>query len=153
METIQNMQLKERISGTLLRLGWLVCIATFVPMLSYLMYAAFAVARILYLFVLVILILATAFLILLSEGFRNAFDSESVDVLPMIQSVYQNYSAIIYIFLVVGIALGVLTILLAIKENNGKSSRKKVILSGVMIALTVIGAIVYLATKSKVLGV
>ena len=64
METIQKMQLKERVSGTLLRLGWLACIALFVPMLSYVMYAAMGVAKILYLVVLVIIILATAFLIL-----------------------------------------------------------------------------------------
>ena len=152
METIQSMQLKERICGTLLRLGWLVFIATIVPMLSYVMYAAMAIAKLLYFIVLVVIIMATAFLILLDEGFRNSLNAESADVLPLVQKVYQGYSSIIFIFVAIGIVLGVLTILLALKENNGKSSRKRIISSGVMMVLTVIGCIVYTATKSKVLG-
>ena len=152
METIQNIQLKERICGTLLRLGWLASIVLFVPMLSYVMYTAMGIAKILYLVVLVFIIVATAFLILLNEGFRNAFSAEATDVMPLVQKVYQSYSALIYILLAVVIVLGVLTLIFAIKEGNGKSSRKRIISSSLMMALAVIGVIVYTATKSKVLG-
>ncbi|MDE6275882.1 MAG: hypothetical protein K2M75_05015 [Clostridia bacterium] len=152
METIQNMQLKERITGTLLRLSWLAAIVLFVPMLSYVMFAAMGIAKILYMVVLVIIIMATAFLILLDEGFRNALNAESADVMPIVRNVYQSYTTIIYILLAVCVVLGVLTIILAMKEHNGKSSRKRIISSSVMIVLALIGCIVYATTRSKVLG-
>ena len=152
METIQNMQLKERIGGTLLRLGWLAAIAVFVPMLSYVMYAAMAIAKVLYFIVMVVIIMATAFLILLDEGFRNSLNAESADMKPIVQQVYQSYSTVIYLLLAVAIVLGVLSILFAIKENNGKSSRRRTVSSGVMMVFAIIGCIVYTATKSKVLG-
>lgn len=152
MDTIEKMQLKERTSGTLLRLGWLMGIAAFVPMLLYIAYGAMAVAKLLYVLILIIVAMATAFLILLNEGFRNAFNAQSADFMPMVQKVYQGYSVLIYVFLILGIAFGILTVLLAVKEGNGKSSRKKIISSGCMMAFLVIAVIVYTATKSKVVG-
>ncbi|MDE6605343.1 MAG: hypothetical protein K2K85_04885 [Clostridia bacterium] len=153
METIQKMQIRERASGTLLRLGWLASIATFVPTLMYLMYGAIEIGRVLYLAMLALVALLTLFLILASEDFRNAFNAEGADVLPMVQKVYQSYSTLIYILLALGIVLAVLTILFAIKENNGKSSRRKIISSGCMTCVLILGSIVYFVTKSKVMGV
>ena len=152
MDTLDKIQLKERICGTLLRLGWLAAIATLVPMLSYVAGATIVVFKALYMIILILIVLATAFLILLDEGFRNSFNSDSVDFMPMVQKVYQSYKAVIFVLLAIGIVLGVLTILLAVKENNGKSSKKRIISSSFMMAFTVLATIVYMATKSKVMG-
>lgn len=153
MENIQKMQIKERTSGTLLRLGWLASIATFVPILLYLMYGAIEVGKVLYLMILALVALLTLFVILASEDFRNAFNAEGADVLPMVQKVYQSYSALIYALMAAGLVLGILTIVLAVKENNGKSSRNKIISASFMMAMTLIGMILYVVTKSKIMEV
>lgn len=152
MDTLQKMQLKERTCGTLLRLGWLVSVVAFVPTLANIAYYTMSVARFLYLLILILVVLATFFLILLNEGFRNAFSAESVNIMPTVQKIYAGYSVLIYVLLAVGIVLGVLTLILAIKENNGKSSRKRIISGSVMTALVIVWTIVYAATKSNVMG-
>ncbi|MBD5085817.1 MAG: hypothetical protein HDT32_00315 [Clostridiales bacterium] len=150
---MNKIQLRERIGGTVLRLGWLLGIATFIPTLFYLLYYAFAVAQILYFAVLAILILATFFLILFNEGFRKAFDSQNVDVLPLVQKVYSAFSTVLPILFVAGLCFALASLVLSLKAKNGKVSFKRLLSSILLIVFLCIGLITYYATKSKIMGV
>lgn len=152
MNVIEKLQFKERISGTLLRLSRLVALAVFTPALSYVTYGAIEIGRFLYLAALILIVLATMFLILLSEGFRETFNAEAADVLPLVQKVYASFEVLIFILFAVGLVLAALTILLALKENNGRASRNKIVSSCVVSVMLLIGVIIYAATKSKIMG-
>ena len=149
---MDNIQLRERIGGTVLRLGWLLGIATFIPTLFYLLYYTFAIAQILYFAVLVLVILATFFLKLLNDGFRKMFDTQTVDLIPIIQKVYSAFNAVLPILFVAGIGFAIVSIILSLKAKNGKVSFKRLVSSIALIVFLCIGFITYYATKSKIMG-
>lgn len=154
MEKLQNMQVAKRLSGTLLRLGWLVSVAAFIPFLFFALNGAITVGRAFFVVILIVIAMVTLFLLLLNDEFRGLLtNSESVDLMPMVSRVYDFFSVLIYILLAAGVALGVSVILLSLKEKDGKASKNSIISAICMLVVLAIGFVSFLATKSQFSGV
>ncbi len=151
MKGLESLQLKDRVGGTALRIGWLIGIAAFVPTLFYILYSAMGYAKLIYFSALMLIVLATFFLILLNENFRKAFEAEVSDILPMAQKVFAAYNAIMPILLILGLTCAVVSIVFS--AGNGKQTRRRRVSAAMLIIFLVISAVTYYVAKPKLIGV
>ncbi|MDE6613964.1 MAG: hypothetical protein K2K24_00485, partial [Clostridia bacterium] len=102
--------------------------------------------------VLIIIAMLTLFLIFLNEGFRNAFNMDIGDLIPIVQKVYTAFNTVLPILFVAGIVLAVVSIVFSLKAKNGNVSFKRLLSSFGLIVFLCVGIISYYSSKYVIMG-
>jgi len=103
-KTLFCLQAKNRLGGTMLRLGWLIAVCAFVPVLLYGMMFAMAFGAVLRIVILTMFVIITLGAILLNEKFLSLFHMENMEQAEVIvQTTSAAYQTIMPIFLVLSV--------------------------------------------------
>lgn len=139
---LYRMQAENRLCGTLLRLGWLVALGAFVPVLLHGLFFGAALGYAMRALILVLFVLITFGAILLYESFRDLFRADGLEQLQALaDKVTAAYQALMPVFLVLSVCFLALNIFFVHKNGAPKTGR---LVSAVLSALcTAIAALLY----------
>ena len=137
-----RLQAKNRLCGTLLRLGWLIALGAFVPVLLHGLLFGVLYGYGLRALILVLFVLITFGAILAYDSFRDLFRADEVEQIgALTEQVVQAYRALMPLFLALSALFLVLNILFLHKNGAPKAARLvSAILSA---AFTALAALLY----------
>lgn len=143
-KTFFRQQAKNRLSGTMLRLGWLIAVCAFVPVLLYGMMFAMAFGAVLRIVILTMFVIITLGAILLNEKFLSLFHMESMEQAEVIvQTTSAAYQTIMPIFLVLSAIFLIGNLLIVCKSGTPQTGR---LVSAILSTIcTVVAAVIFYA--------
>ena len=143
---IRRLQFIGRLNGTILRVNWLLAVIALLPLLYKLLTGIVAFGSAIYLMFLLIFVIASLGVLLLNEGFRSLFHTDSLDkVNEFAEQITNFYRVMLPIIFVVSLALFALNLFLSICYADGRSAKGRILSESICLGVMVLALVLFYA--------
>lgn len=141
---IFRLQFIGRLNGTILRINWLLAVIALLPLFFRILTGIVALGSAVYLMFLLIFVVASLGALLLNEGFRSLFHTDSMDKVNEFAEMITNfYRVMLPIVFAVSLALFALNLFLSIRYADGRSAKGRILSGSICLGVMILAVVLF----------
>lgn len=141
--TLQQMQFKDRLCRTLLRVNWVIAIATILPVLSRIFIGVAFIGTALYLLVLIAITIMSFFLLLLNESFRALYNVDLNGLQELSDQLITIYQTAMPVLIGACTIVSAVLLLLILRNRDSAHKAGRIVSVSLAVLLLLIAALLY----------
>ena len=141
--TLQQMQFKDRLCRTLLRVNWVIAIATILPVLSRIFIGVAFIGTALYLLVLIAITIMSFFLLLLNESFRALYSVDLNGLQELSDQLITVYQTAMPVLIGVCTIISAVLLFLILRTRDKAHKTGRIVSVSLAVLLLLIAALLY----------
>lgn len=141
--TLQQMQFKDRLCRTLLRVNWVIAIATILPVLSRIFIGVAFIGTALYLLVLIAITIMSFFLLLLNESFRALYNVDLNGLQELSDQLITVYQTAMPVLIGVCTIISAVLLFLILRNRDKAHKTGRIVSVSLAVLLLLIAALLY----------
>ena len=142
-KTLQQMQFKDRLCRTLLRINWLIAIAAILPVLSKIFIGAAAIGMAFYYLILIAVTIITLGLFLLNDSFRALYKINLDGLQELSNQVIQVYRIAQPVLAGICAFLSAIVLIVIIRNQDEAHKTRKIVSVSLSVLIVLIATLVY----------
>lgn len=141
--TLQQMQFKDRLCRTLLRVNWVIAIATILPVLSRIFIGVAFIGTALYLLVLIAITIMSFFLLLLNESFRALYNVDLNGLQELSDQLITVYQTAMPVLIGACTIISAVILFLILRNRDKAHKTGRIVSVSLAVLLLLIAALLY----------
>lgn len=141
--TLQQMQFKDRLCRTLLRVNWVIAIATILPVLSRIFIGVAFIGTALYLLVLIAITIMSFFLLLLNESFRALYNVDLNGLQELSDQLITVYQTAMPVLIGACTIISAVLLFLILRNRDKAHKTGRIVSVSLAVLLLLIAALLY----------
>ena len=141
--TLQQMQFKDRLCRTLLRVNWVIAIATILPVLSRIFIGVAFIGTALYLLVLIAITIMSFFLLLLNESFRALYSVDLNGLQELSDQLITIYQTAMPVLIGACTIISAVLLFLILRNRDKAHKTGRIVSVSLAVLLLLIAALLY----------
>lgn len=141
--TLQQMQFKDRLCRTLLRVNWVIAIATILPVLSRIFIGVAFIGTALYLLVLIAITIMSFFLLLLNESFRALYNVDLNGLQELSDQLITIYQTAMPVLIGACTIISAVLLFLILRNRDKAHKTGRIVSVSLAVLLLLIAALLY----------
>ena len=142
-KTLQQMQFKDRLCRTLLRINWLIAIAAILPVLSKIFIGAAAIGMAFYYLILIAVTIITLGLFLLNDSFRALYKINLDGLQELSNQIIQVYRIAQPVLAGICAFLSAIVLIVIIRNQDEAHKTRKIVSVSLSVLIVLIATLVY----------
>lgn len=139
-----QMQFKERLSRTLLRLNWVVAVAAMLPVLSKIIVGVAVIGTGLYFLVLITITIMTLCVLLLNDKFRALYNTDKLDDLQYLsEKIIEAYKVAMPVLVSISLIMSAIILVLMLKKGEGEHKTGRIVSVAMCVLFVLIMTLIY----------
>lgn len=139
-----QMQFKERLSRTLLRLNWVVAVAAMLPVLSKIIVGVAVIGTGLYFLVLITITIMTLCVLLLNDKFRALYNTDKLDDLQHLsEKIIEAYKVAMPVLVSISLIMSAIILVLMLKKGEGEHKTGRIVSVATCVLFVLIATLIY----------
>lgn len=141
--TLQQMQFKDRLCRTLLRVNWVIAIAAMLPVLSRIFVGVAFIGTALYLLVLIAITIMSFFLLLLNESFRALYNVDLNGLQELSDQLITVYQTAMPVLIGACTIISAVLLFLILRNRDKAHKAGRIVSVSLAVLLLLIAALLY----------
>lgn len=141
--TLQQMQFKDRLCRTLLRVNWVIAIAVMLPVLSRIFVGVAFIGTALYLLVLIAITIMSLFFLLLNESFRALYNVDLNGLQELSDQIIAVYQSAMPVLIGVCAIVSAVLLLLILRNRDPAHKAGRIVSVSLAVLLLLIASLLY----------
>ena len=142
-KNLQQMQFKDRLCRTLLRINWLIAIAAILPVLSKIFIGAAAIGMAFYYLILIAVTIITLGLFLLNDSFRALYKINLDGLQELSNQIIQVYRIAQPVLAGICAFLSAIVLIVIIRNQDEAHKTRKIVSVSLSVVIVLIATLVY----------